>query len=77
MKNRIQLKVSIPNSIKCNTLVTSYLILASSTEGHGFDPPPGQTKDFKDGICCLSVKHIAFRSKSKGWLAKSQNNVSG
>ena len=36
----------------------------------------GQTKDFKIGICCLSAKHTALRSKSKDWLARNQNNVS-
>ena len=30
------------------------------------------------GICCFSfsAKHAALRSKSKGWLALNQNNVS-
>ena len=36
-------------------------MLTSSVEGHGFDPWPGQTKDFKIGICCFSTKHTAFK----------------
>ena len=52
-------------------------MLASSAEGLGFDPLRGQTKDIKIDICCFSAKNTAFRSKSKDWLAKSQNNVSG
>ena len=52
-------------------------VLASSAEGRGFDPRPGQTKDIKIGICCISAKHAAIRSKSIDWSAQSQNNVSG
>jgi hypothetical protein len=29
---------------------------------------PGQTKDYKIGICCSSNKHTALRNKSKDWL---------
>jgi hypothetical protein len=36
----------------------------------------GQTKDSKIGICCLSRKNIALRSKSKDGLARNQDNVS-
>ena len=52
-------------------------VLASSAEGRGFDPQPGQTKDIKIGVCCFSSKHTAFRSKSIDWSAQSQNNLSG
>ena len=51
-------------------------MLTSSAEDCGIDPRSGQTKDFKIGICCFSAKHAALRSKSKDWLAWSQNNVS-
>jgi hypothetical protein len=27
------------------------------------------------GICCFSAKYIAFRSKSKDWLAWNQDNI--
>jgi len=47
-------------------------ILASSAVDRG----SGQTKDYKIGICCFSTKHAALRSKSKGWLARNQDNVS-
>ena len=50
-------------------------VLASSVEGRGFDPRPGQTEDIKIGIGCFSAKHTAFRSKSIDWSAQSQNNV--
>jgi len=30
-----------------------------------------------DCICCFSDKHAALRRKSKDWLARNQNNVSG
>jgi len=36
----------------------------------------GQTKDYKIGIWCFSVKHAALRRKIKDWLARNQNNVS-
>ena len=42
----------------------------------GFEPRPGQAKDYKIGICCFSAKHTALRRKSKDWLARNQNNVS-
>ena len=52
-------------------------VLASSAVDRGFEPRSGQTKDYKLGICCFSVKHAAFRRKSKGdWLARNQDNVS-
>jgi hypothetical protein len=42
----------------------------------GFEPRSGQTKDYKIGICCVSAKYAALRSKSKDWLARNQKNVS-
>ena len=51
-------------------------VLASSVVDRGFEPRSGQTTDYKIGICCNSAKHTALRSKSKDWLAQSQNNVS-
>ena len=51
-------------------------VLASSSVDRGFEPRSGQTKDYKIGICCFSVKHAALRRKSKDWLARNQNNVS-
>ena len=51
-------------------------VLASSAVDHGFEPPSGQTKDYKIGICCFSAKHAALRRKSKDWLARNQNNMS-
>jgi len=37
---------------------------------------PGQTKDYKVGICCFSAKHASLRSNSKDWLARNLENVS-
>ena len=50
-------------------------VLASSVADRGFKPRPGQTKDFKIGICCFFCKLSALRRKSKDWLARNQNNV--
>ena len=46
---------------------------ASSVVDRGLEPRLGPAKDYKIGICCLSV---AIRRKSKDWLARNQNNVS-
>ena len=51
-------------------------VLASSAEDRAFEPGSGQTKDYKIDVYCLSAKHAAVRRKSKGWLARNQNNVS-
>ena len=52
-------------------------MLTSSAVDHGFQPRSGQTKDYKIGICCFSIKHAALRRKSEDWLARdrNQNNV--
>ena len=34
-----------------------------------------QIKDYNIGICCLSAKHAALRSKDKYWLSQHQANV--
>ena len=51
-------------------------VLVSSVVDRGFEFRPGQTKDYKIGICYFSVKHTALRRKSKDCLARNQNNVS-
>ena len=45
-------------------------MLALSVVDRGFEPSSGQTKDYKIGICCFSVKDAALRRKSKDWLAR-------
>ena len=40
-------------------------VLSSSAVDHGCKPPSSRTKNYKIGICCLSGKHTALRSKSK------------
>ena len=61
------------------------MMLASSAVYRVFEPqygiscvraPVGQTKDYKTGICCVSVKHTESRRKSKDCLARNQDNVS-
>ena len=51
-------------------------VLASSVVNHVFNPQAGQTKDYKNGICCFSAKLAALRRKSKDWIAWDQDNVS-
>ena len=51
-------------------------VLVSSAVDRGFESPPGQTKNYKIGICCFSAKQAALRRKSKDWLARNQDNVS-
>ena len=44
-------------------------LLASSPIDCGFETRSGQTKDYKNGICCLFAKHAALRERAKtGWL---------
>ena len=50
-------------------------VLASSAVYRGFEPRPGETKDYKIGMCCFSAKHAALRRKSKDWLTRNQDNV--
>jgi hypothetical protein len=51
-------------------------VLTLSEVDCGFEPPSGQTKDYKIGICYFYAKHTTLRRKSKDWLAQNQNNVS-
>jgi hypothetical protein len=51
-------------------------MLASSAVYREFKPQSDQTKDYKIGICCFTPKYVAFRSKSKDWLAHNHSNVS-
>jgi hypothetical protein len=50
-------------------------VLDSSAVDCGFEPP-GQTRDYKIGICCFSAKYRTLRRKSKDCLAGNKNNVS-
>ena len=50
-------------------------VLASSAVDCGFEPPC-QTKDYKIGIYCFSVRYAALRRKSKDCPAGNKNNVS-
>ena len=56
--------------------VVMVIVLASCTEDRRFEPQSGQTKDYKIGISCFSVKHAALKRRSKNWFAGNQDNVS-
>jgi hypothetical protein len=49
-------------------------ILFSSVVDHGSSHVE-VIPDYKSGICCFSLKHVALRFKSKDWLALSVDNV--
>ena len=51
-------------------------VVTSSVVHRRFKTLLGQTKDYKIGICCYSVKHTALRRNSKDWLVRNHNNVS-
>jgi hypothetical protein len=36
----------------------------------------GRTNQKDYTMCCFFAKHASIRSKSKGWLARNQNNMS-
>ena len=50
-------------------------VLASSVVDRGFKSRSDQIKDNQIGICCFSTKHAVFRSNSKDWLTRNQDNV--
>jgi hypothetical protein len=52
------------------------VMLTLSVVDRGFKLLPGETKDYKIGICCFCAKHTALKRKSKDWLDWNQNNVS-
>ena len=49
----------------------------SSVVNRGFNHRSGQPKDYEIGIWCFFAKQAALRRKSKDWLARNQDNVSG
>ena len=51
-------------------------VFALSAVDCGFEPPSGQTKDYKIDIYCFATKHAALKKKSKDWMALNHNNVS-
>ena len=51
-------------------------VLASSAADLGIKPRPGQTKYCNSGMCCFSTKQAVLRRKSKGWLARDQDDAS-
>ena len=51
-------------------------VLLSSAVDRGLEPRSGQSKDNKIGTCYFFAMHAALWRKSKGWLARNQDNVS-
>jgi hypothetical protein len=51
-------------------------MLASNAVDCWFEPPSGQTKDYKIGTWDFSAKHVAIGSKSKDRLARNKDNMS-
>jgi hypothetical protein len=51
-------------------------MLTSNALDRGIKTLSGQTKDYTIGLCCFSVKHTVFRSKSKDWFSQNQVYVS-
>jgi hypothetical protein len=45
----------------CGVMVS---VLAPRAVDSGFEPLPGQTKDYKIGICCFSAKHVVLRKNN-------------
>jgi hypothetical protein len=46
------------------------IVIVSSAVDCGFEPQSFQTKDFKIGIFCNSVKHTALGERAKDWLTR-------
>ena len=64
----------LPKQYFISGIIVIYLTF--SAVDRGFEPPSGQTKDYKIGICCISIKHAALKTKSKDGWARNQDNVS-
>jgi hypothetical protein len=64
----------LPKQYFISGIIVIYLTF--SAVDRGFEPPSGQTKDYKIGICCISVKYTALRRKRKDLLVLNQDNVS-
>jgi hypothetical protein len=52
-----------------------HLTAVNSKTDRGLECRSGQTRDYKTGICCFSVKHALLRKKTKYWLARNQDIV--
>ena len=50
--------------------------MLASSASRRCESQSGQIKDNELGICCLSVKQAAVRSKKKYWLVRNRINVS-
>jgi hypothetical protein len=57
--------VKIKNLIDLFHPYVNHIELALSAVDREFEPCPGQSKDYKIGICYFSTRHVALRSKNK------------
>ena len=48
-------------------------VFSSSVVDRGFETRSGQTKDYKIGICCLSVKHVRSIKEKEQTLVGSES----
>ena len=49
-----------------SSLVSGVIIsMLASNVDRGFEHQPGQTKEYKIGICCFFEKHASLRNKGK------------
>ena len=49
-------------------------VFASNVVVRGFEPQPDQSKDYEIGFAAIN-KHAAWRSNSRDWLARNQDDV--
>ena len=69
-------KKALSGRVKANCCIM-VIVLSSNVVYRGFEPRSCQTKDYAICFCFFLAKHAALRKKSKDWLARNQNNVSG
>ena len=69
-------KKPLSGRVKANCCIM-VIVLSSNVVDRGFDTRSGQTKDYAICICFFLAKHTALMKKSKDWLARNKDNVSG
>jgi hypothetical protein len=62
-------------SVQLSRIVVVVNMHTPSVVDRGFEPRAGP-KVYKNDICCFLAKHVALRSKSKGWLNVNHDNAS-
>ena len=64
--SQLKFKGFIPFLFQPHGGVMGRMILSSVVD-RGCEPRWGQTKDYKIGVCCFSIKHTVLRKTSKEW----------